>query len=220
MRDGANGSVTIGAVVAVTHAPDEWLLLDGSLQGALSSPQWSYGGQDGSLTAFVNHDTFGLAWLQPVSSLELSLIRAGSGTVTTVANPTSGAEQMVVSTAHPVRLLRSVAYQRGWTADLTPLGGGAVRVERVEQLGLIQAIRVPAGRYRVVWRYAPKGLIFGGAITVGSAAISAALAAFVVLDRRRRRMTRPARRRDGSARAPDESVASSRRRLARSRRRM
>ena len=40
-----NVAVTIGAVVVVSSNPDERLLLDGGLQGALALPRWQYAGQ-------------------------------------------------------------------------------------------------------------------------------------------------------------------------------
>lgn len=186
VRDPSGEAVTIGAVVAVTASPDERLLLDGSLQGALTSPQWSYEEMLGPFTVFLNDDASGLAWLQPATSHSPEMTPRAGGTVTTTANATRGSEEMIVNAPRAELLVRSVAYQPGWIAELTPVKGGSVRSLPVESLGLIQAVHIPAGRYRVSWLYASRGLVVGGALTVGSIAIFALVTVLTVVRRRRK----------------------------------
>lgn len=187
VRDPSRRAITIGAIVAVTRSPDERLLLDGALQGALGSPRWSYEGTLGPFTVFSNHNTRGLAWLQPATSHSPAVAPATGGSVTTRVNPISGAEQMFVSAPRAELLVRSEAYQPGWIAELTPLGEGSARSVPVERLGLVQAVQIPAGRYQVRWLYASLGLVVGGALTLGSIALFALVAVLTAISRRRRR---------------------------------
>lgn len=186
VRNRSDRAVTIGAVVAVTHSPGARLLLDGSLQGALASPQWSYAGRLGPFTAFVNRDAAGLAWLQPTMSRRPDVHHRAAGRVRTVADASGGARQMLVTLTRPALLVRSVAYQPGWTAEFAPPGGGQARRAPVERLGLLQAVRVPAGRYLVTWHYAPRGLLVGLGVTIGALAVAGGL---VAVNRRRWKTT-------------------------------
>jgi hypothetical protein len=182
-----NDRATVGAVVVVTRSPDERLLLDGSLQGHLSSSQWSYAGVIGTLSVFVNHDAAGLAWLQPATSKTPAPGKDANGAVTTTVDATTGSQQMLVTAKRRSILVRSVAYQQGWTAELTPQSGGPTTTAKVEPLGLLQSISIPAGRYRVSWLYASRSLVAGGALTLGSIAIFFMLVTYTFFDRRRRR---------------------------------
>jgi hypothetical protein len=189
IRNPVQSSITVGAVVVVTSAPDDRLLLDGSLQGSLSSSMWRYGGRIGPYTVFLNRDPDGLAWLQASSSSTPASPVAAIGSVATTASPASGAEQMVVLAKRRALLVRSVAFEPGSEAKLTPVGdgSGSARSVPVKAFGLIQAVEIPAGEYRVSWSYAPRSLVAGGVLTLASVAATALVAAFAVLDLRRRR---------------------------------
>ena len=193
IRNPDPSKITIGAVVVVTSAPADRLLLDGSLQGSLSSSQWSFDGHIGPYSIFLNRDPDGLAWLQASSSPAPTAPLAGLGSVTTTATQASGAEKMVVVAKRPARLVRSVAFEPGSEAKLTPIGGGPVRSLSVKAFGLIQAVEIPAGKYRVSWSYAPRSLVVGGVLTLASVAGAAFVAAFAVFDLRRRRRSAPSR---------------------------
>jgi hypothetical protein len=187
VRNPDSAQITIGAVVVVTSAPAARLLLDGSLQGSLSSSQWRFDGRIGPYTVFLNRDSDGLAWLQANSSHVPTAPLAGLGSVTTTATQASGAEKMVVVAKRPAMLVRSVAFEPGSEAKLTPIAGGPVRSLSVKALGLIQAVEIPAGTYRVSWTYAPRSVVVGGVMTVASGAVAALVGALAVFDLRRRR---------------------------------
>lgn len=187
VRNPGSRPVSVGAVLAVTRRPGERLLLNGALQGAMPTPQWSFSELLGPYSVFVNHDPSGLAWLQPADSTSTGAPSAAEGSVTTTLEGSSGAEQMVVTSKAPALLVRSVAFQPGWSAEIGPASGpaSATRSVPTEALGLLQAVRVPAGRSRVTWRYASRSLLVGGSLTLGSVAICILFGA-VVLSRRRR----------------------------------
>ncbi|HEY5272300.1 MAG TPA: hypothetical protein VIJ34_03590 [Acidimicrobiales bacterium] len=186
--DPGSGAVTVGAVVVVTKSPDNRLLLDGSLQGSLASPQWVYDGHLGPYTAFLNHDVDGTSWLQSASSRTLTGAQAGLGSVVTTSESTSGTEKMSVVASRPSLLVRSVAYEPGSTAKLASKSGSARRLA-VRRLGLIQAVEIPAGNYQVTWSYAPRSVVLGVLLSLGSVVVTMLVVAVFVADRRRRRRT-------------------------------
>jgi hypothetical protein len=191
VRDPGSGAVTVGAVVVVTQNPDDRLLLDGSLQGSLAIPLWDYDGHLGPYTVFINHDVDGTAWLQSASSRSLSGAQPGLGSVVTTSESTTGEEKMSVVAKRPSLLVRSVAYEPGSTALLTPKGGSSRRLA-VRRLGLIQAVEIPAGNYQVTWSYAPQSVVLGVLFSLGSLIVVMVVAAVFIADRRRRRRDRGA----------------------------
>jgi hypothetical protein len=191
IRDPGSVRITVGAVVVVTQNPDDRLLLDGSLQGSLAAPQWEYAGTLGPYTVFLNHDVDGQAWFQATASKTPTGAQRGFGTVVTTSESTSGEERMSVSTTRPALLVRSVAFEPGSTAKLTPSDGGPVRPLAVRRLGLIQSVQIPAGNYEVSWSYAPRSVVVGGLLSLGSVVAVTLLGILIGVDRRRRRRSMP-----------------------------
>lgn len=186
----ARTTAVVGAVVVVTRAPDERLLLDGTLQGVLQPPHWEYAGALGPYSVLTNTAARGLAWLEPPGSTSPDARRATTGSVTTGATLDTGAQTMHVTTSRRVLLVRSETYAAGWTARIERAGGGAARMEAVRPLGLVQAVEIPAGDYVVTWRYAPGGIAAGLALSATGAAALAALTAPTLLTALRRRPPR------------------------------
>jgi hypothetical protein len=102
-----------------------------------------------------------------------------------------GTETDVVDTPSAATVVRSEAYLAGWQVQASPVGGGPTRILPVFAVGLIQGVRVPPGRWRLVFGFWPSGLALGGvASALGVAAVLAVAAA--CLWRRRRPRERPA----------------------------
>ena len=152
---------TIGAFLATTGTPRQRYLLDGALQGALAPPHWSYPGSLGPFLVFSNTETAGLAWLQPPTSTTPATEQRAPGTVAVVSSTPVAPQVMAVDAPQDALLVRSADYAPGWTARATPIDGGPTLVLPVRQFGLVQAVLLPAGRYRVTWRYAPTALFIG-----------------------------------------------------------
>jgi hypothetical protein len=169
--ESAGPPATISAVIAVTRAPDERLLLDGALQDQLVPPHWTYGGTVGPLIVFLNHRAKGDAWLESRTGVTSSAL----GSVHTRSRLVTDPVVMTVDARHPAVLVRSEEYAPGWTARLRPVGGGPTIVLAVHQDGLIQQVSIPAGRYTVTWRYAPTGVLIGLVLTLGGFAVLLAL---------------------------------------------
>jgi uncharacterized membrane protein YfhO len=151
------------------------------------APQWEYSGHLGPYTVFVNHDVDGSTWLQSASSRTPTGAQSGLGSVVTTSESTSGAEKMSVVAKRPALLVRSVAFESGTSAKLTPNNGGQVRPLVVRRLGLIQAVEIPAGRYQLTWSYAPRSVVTGALLSLGSVIVAMLVIVAFVVDRRRRR---------------------------------
>jgi hypothetical protein len=179
--------VVVGAVLAVTSHPDLRLLLDGALQGDLAAGHWSYAGKIGPVLAFENEKAAGPAWLQPAGSTTVDPSRAAAGTVQVDPGSATQPERDVVRAPAPVTLVRSETYEPGWTATLTPLGGGPARTESARPLGIVQSIEVPAGSWAISWRYAPATLREGALLSLAAGLLVLMLVAWLVADRLRAR---------------------------------
>ena len=163
--------LVVEAVVAVSYHPDQRILLDGGLQGVLAVDHWSYWGRIGPLVLFVNQRAVGPAWLQPLSSQAPQLSRQAPGTVRVDPATATTPERDEVDLPAPALLVRSVTYQPGWTARVTPLGGGPSRTIAPQRLGLVQAIALPRGDFDVTWAYAPMTVRLGWFLTLGGALV-------------------------------------------------
>ena len=184
--DPTKTGTVIGAVVVTTKHPAERLLLDGALQGLLLPPHWRYLSRIGPFVAYRNTETRGLAWLQPPSKHTPNVFDRAPGSVTTSLTSALVPEQMVVHNPKPALLVRSETYEPGWTARLTPIGGGASRVLAVHRFGLVQVVDLPAGDFQIVWQYSPRSVL-EGLVLSGLAAASSAAGVVVLIVRRRRR---------------------------------
>lgn len=179
----------IGAVVAHQANGAPRLVLDGQLQGDLQPPHWRWYAEVGPFVVYRNTESEGLAWLQPPSKHTPNTRVRAPGSVKVDLSSLSEPSKMVVDSPRPALLVRSETYEPGWTARITPVGGGATRVLTVHRFGLVQVVDLPEGQWEVSWRYAPASLLEG---LFGSAAGAlCCLALAVVWYRRRRRRAFP-----------------------------
>ena len=99
-----------------------------------------------------------------------------------------GTETDVVDTDVSATVVRSEAYLPGWSVRATPVGGGTSRTLRVFAAGLLQGVRVPAGRWTLTFSYWPPGLTAAGlASAAGVVAVLAVSGVRVWWWRRRKR---------------------------------
>jgi hypothetical protein len=173
-------SLTLSAPTARTRDQGD-LVLDGALQDDVKPPHWSYAGTIGTQAVFRNTRAKGWYWLASPSG------GPAPGSVVRTAASSTGAETYEVRSSRPVLLVRSVAYDPGWTAEVTRLGSSAAaRSAPVRDVSLLQGVEVPPGSYRVSFSYRPGraylGVGLSAVVTLGTA-----LAALVWALRRRRR---------------------------------
>ena len=187
--------VAVGAVAVTTVRPmavdsgpfTRRLVLNQVLQGVLEPPKWRYQTEIGGLPVFTNTLTRGASWIEPAGSTTplaplLPLAHSTTPPVEAWQN-----QKTVVSTPSPAVLVRSEAYDKGWVARLTPVGGGPTVNVQVKALGILQAISLPAGKFTVTWVYRSKLAKFG---VIASGAGVLALVLLVFTPRRRRRPKR------------------------------
>jgi hypothetical protein len=177
--------MTVGAVVVVTHNPDARLVLSGALQAGLSSPQWEYAGKLGSFVELENTETHGLGWLQPNTTATPETETLAEGSVRLLNSSSLAPQRFVVNATAPAEFVRSETYEPGWRATLTSTATGKSKSESVERFGLVQMVRVPAGRYIVTWHYQPHDLLIGFGASVGGTAVVVVALAYLILARRR-----------------------------------
>lgn len=103
---------------------------------------------------------------------EISAAGASVRYVTGAAGQTTMA---TVSSAHGVRLLRSMAAIPGWSATWQPRGGRPVALS-VRRDGVVQAVDVPPGQGTVTWRYTTPRLGTGLAVSATAALLTLILA--------------------------------------------
>jgi hypothetical protein len=139
--------------------------LDGPLQAALSGPAWRYAGEWEGFARYRARRVLPPVWLAD----------RAPGTARLVSSTEWGTWVVRVRAPHPAELVRSEAYLPGWSVQAVPAGGGPARTLPVVRRGLVQAVRVPAGRWTVTFGYHPSGL------DAGLAATGAGLAGLVAL---------------------------------------
>lgn len=145
----------------VTTAGGSRRVLDGPLSAGLSGPGWHYVG------AWRGYARYQQARVRPPVWVD------GAGTASQVSS--TGWGTAVVRASGPATVVRSEAYLAGWSVRATPAGGGPARTLPVVRHGLVQAVRVPAGRWTLDFTYHPPGLDVGLALTGAGLAAMAAL---------------------------------------------
>lgn len=161
---------------SATAVPGQWTF-DGAFQGALDAPGWHFRG--------VWH-TFAVFSRAPGPPVWLAGSPAGSQ-VTRVRTTAWGTEVDRVTAAGPVTVVRSEAYLAGWRAEAVPVGGGPARRVPVTAHGLVQAARLPPGRWVLTFRYRAPHLTLGLAASAVALAAFAGAGAWSLVTRRRRR---------------------------------
>ena len=167
-------------------------VLDGLVQDALDTSTWRFAGTlDGGLGIFRR--------TRPVRPPVWLAAPAPGSSVRQVAAPDWGGAVVHVVATRPVTVVWSEAYLAGWHATLTPVSGGHARARGAQRAGvrsvpltvrphgLIQSVRVPAGRWVLTFHFRPKLLTLGIAGSCAAVAGFLALLAMAVVNFRRRR---------------------------------
>jgi hypothetical protein len=192
---------SLGPLQLGVEAASRAYTVNGPLEASLTPLSWTSVGGAGHLAVFRSDSTPVQAWAQPIGSgADASHVAAE---VHILSQSDDGAT-IEVRTGAPAELVRSMAYDPGWHAQIVSglsatdelreagvAGGGGLRGSRgttVRQLGLVQAVGIPAGLSVVRFSYEPEGFSIGVALTGFSLAATAlGCIAVVVLSRRKRR---------------------------------
>lgn len=164
------------------EAPDGGrLVADGVLQGALVAPHWTYAGRDGSFAIFKDRSA-----AAPLEARPVDADGAGRASVRRLSGPRLMPTSAAVSSTAGADVVRAVAAIPGWHALWQPAGGHTAKLLPVRADGVVQSVRVPAGRGVLTWRYDAPELATGEALTLGALGALAAIVAAALLVRRRR----------------------------------
>jgi hypothetical protein len=103
-----------------------------------------------------------------------------------VLSSTTKSEQVSVEAPTASSVIRSVAWDSGWQANIS-VNGGASRSATVHPFDLVQKVNIPAGHVVVTFHYRPPHLTLASLLSVGAVGVLLALLVAWLLARRRRR---------------------------------
>lgn len=201
------GRVSLGRA-SLSTSDEGTYKLDGALVDAVTGPTWRTDGQIGIFPLFTTSSAAGRAWVQPpapATTAATLVPRAGTtaasgadGSARVVSDTSWGGETIEIHAASASTLVRSEGYDPGWRATIARANSsgtesGAVRSVPVTRSGVVQAVEVPAGTWLVTFKYKPRSVSEGFALTV--AGLAGALALALLPASRRRRLRRRAPRR-------------------------
>jgi hypothetical protein len=167
------------ADTTIVSGPETRLVLDGPLQDALDEGGWHYAGH---IDGFVRYE---------LSAAPRTVWIEGSGqgaTAVRVSTTNQGGETDLVKSTHPVTVVRSEAYLPGWRVEATNVDTGATVGLETKAVGLVQAVDLPAGSFKIRWSYWAPGVTLGLAATAFGTLC--ALGGLIVFDQSRRRKRR------------------------------
>jgi hypothetical protein len=160
---------------AVVQAHGELFELDGALSSAIVPGRWRVAGFSEGYAVFTS----------PRPPLPLSAsTREGRALPVDVLSSTTKSEVVQVQATGPATVVRSVAWDPGWTATVS-VNSGPPRGVPVTSVGLVQQVQVPAGHDRIEFRYRPPHLVVASVLSLGACAVLAALGCAWALRRRR-----------------------------------
>ena len=165
------------AVVNVAGRP---YALGGSLSSALVPGPWRLAGFSQGYAVFT---------LQKAPEPISAVTTAGRRLPVAVVSTSTKSEQIRVVTPSAATVIRSVAWDPGWTGSVS-VNGGSIRSVPVSSFDLVQQIRIPPGNDLVTFHYRPPHLLLASILSLGaSGLIVVLLVGWLVTLLQRRRQT-------------------------------
>ena len=168
----------VSSTSTVTGAAGGRWALDGPAQDALDRSGWRFTGGWHMYGIFERTTVLPPVWVAPGAPGSTARQLRATDWGTTV--------DAVVAT-RPTTVVWSEEYLPGWHAELSPAAGGPSRALAVHPYGLVQAARVPAGRWTLRFVYRPRYLTLGIVGSLAAVAGFALLGVAAAVGRRRRR---------------------------------
>ena len=178
------------AVISVAGHPYE---LAGSLSSALQPGPWQLAGFSQGYAVFTLR--------KPAEPIVASTAH-GRRLPVQVLSGTTKSEQIRLQAPAPSMVIRSVAWDPGWSATVS-VDGGKARDIPLNDFDLVQQVHVPAGSDVISFHYRPRHLLLASILSLGSVVLLVALLAAWVIRRLRRR-------RSGAELAPATTTDSTR----------
>jgi uncharacterized membrane protein YfhO len=101
-----------------------------------------------------------------------------------VVSTTTKSEQIRLHATAPSAVIRSVAWDPGWSATVS-VDGGQARPIPVGDYDLVQRVHVPAGDDLVTFHYRPRHLLLASVLSLGAIAFLLVLLGVWLVRRRR-----------------------------------
>ena len=134
--------------------------LGGSLSSAVVPSRWRQAGTTQGYVVFVFRKP-----PEPISAFTT----AGRRLPVQVLSATTKSEAVRVRAPASGRVIRSVAWDSGWTGSVS-VNGGPPRTVAVAQADLVQEIRIPPGNDVVTFHYRPPHLVVASILSLGAVA--------------------------------------------------
>jgi hypothetical protein len=150
--------------------------LDGALSTAVVPGPWRLAGLSQGYAVF----TFSKPPV-PISAITAD----GRPLPVQVISSTTKSEEVRVVSPGPASIVRSVAWDSGWTGTVS-VDGGAARNVPVHSFDLVQRIRIGAGDDIVTFHYKPPHLAVASVLSLGAVALLLLLLGGWLVVRRRR----------------------------------
>ncbi len=160
------------AVVTVAGHPYE---LAGSLSSVLVPGPWQLGGFSQGYSVFTLR-----APAEPITAST----RTGRRLPVRIISSTTKSEQIRVLAPAPSTVIRSVAWDSGWTATVSTNGGDAKKMP-VSDFDLVQQVHIPAGDDVVTFHYRPRHLVPASILSLAGLALLLVLLVVWLVRRRR-----------------------------------
>jgi len=177
------------AVISVAGHPYE---LAGSLSSALVPGPWQLAGFSQGYAVFT---------LRKPADPVVATTRNGRRLPTQIVSSTTKSEDIRLHAPAAATVIRSVAWDSGWTATVS-VNGGKARTIPVNDFDLVQQVRVPAGADLISFHYRPRHLLLASLLSLGAIALLLALLGVWLVRRPRRSRNAP-----GVAAPSDADVA-------------
>jgi hypothetical protein len=161
-------------VISVAGHPYE---LAGSLSSALVPGPWQLAGFSQGYAVFTLR--------KPPEPIAASTDNGGRLPVQVLASTTKS-EDIRVRAPAASTVIRSVAWDSGWSATVSVNGGQAQKI-KIDDSDLVQQVHIPAGDDVVSFHYRPPHLLLASVLSLGSTVLLLALLGIWLTRRRRRR---------------------------------
>jgi len=180
------------AVIAVAGHPYE---LAGSLSSALVPGPWQVAGFSQGYAVFILR--------KPAEPIVASTAN-GRRLPVRIVSSTTKSEDIRLKAPAPSTVIRSVAWDSGWSATVSVNGGRAETIP-VKDFDLVQQVHIPAGNDLISFHYRPPHLLLASVLSLGAIVLLLALLGVWLVRLRGRPRSTPEVAAAAEAAEPDDS---------------
>jgi hypothetical protein len=171
--------------------------LAGSLSSALVPGPWQLAGFSQGFAVFT---------LRKPAEPVVASTASGRRLPVQIVSSTTKSEDVRLQAPVAATVIRSVAWDSGWTATVSVNGGKAQTIP-VNDFNLVQQVRVPVGDDLISFHYRPRHLLLAGILSLGTIVMLLALLSVWLVRRRHRLRIAPEVAAPADAAVPEDSPA-------------